>query len=179
MMSVHTLLSQSWGPLSRLDSSCLRGNFQGGRCIFPLAAGQQGDLKVLNSHSKTRVLGVAVSCRLLSQWGRTALRSLDIVQDCYLWTGDCSCPGQMEAACAVFRYQSALLEIHTYQQPTAKLTWQLEKWSGGDKEESFGWKQRLTSTREGRKWTFFRSGKIEIQNDKTLKENIYSLSIAP
>lgn len=44
----------------------------------------------------------------------------------------------MAAACAVFHYQSLLWEIHTYQQPAAKSTWQLEKWPGGDKEESLG-----------------------------------------
>lgn len=174
MVSVHTLLSQNRSLLSLPDLSCLRGNFQSGRCFFPLV-GQQGDLKILGSHSKTWVPGIADSCSLLSQWGR-ALSSLGIVQDCYLWRGDYSCSGQMAAACAIFHYQSALWEIHTYQQPLAKLTWQVEKRPGGDKEESFGWKQtEIYLQGRGGSEVFFRSGKIEIENNKVLNENIYLL----
>lgn len=173
MVSVHTLLSQNWSLFSFTDSFCLRGNFQGGRCIFPLPR-QQGDMKILSSHSKTGVPGIALSCRLFSQWGRT-LWGLGIVQDCYLWTGDCSCPGQMAAACAVFHYQSALWEIHTYQQPIAKSTWQLEKWPGGDKEKSFGWKQwEIYLQGRGGSEVFTEMERLRLRITR-LKENIYPL----
>lgn len=120
-ISVRILLqSKSWGSTSLQDPTYLRGGSQGGRCILPLAR-QKGDPKVLSSQSKTGAADVAASCRLLSQWGGRTLSSLEMVHDCHLQTWDCSRPGQMAAAYAVFQYQTALLEIYSNQQAHSKI----------------------------------------------------------